>query len=97
MYKVGDIIAYTDFEDDFLCEITDVHKLDFDEDHQTFLNLKVLYKNIQPVDITHGLYLPKDDHVIRTKEEYFEIAKERIYNEQTEPKQMTLFEEESFG
>ena len=28
------------------------------------------------------------------KEEYFEIAKERIYKEQTEPKQMTLFEGE---
>ena len=32
-YEVGDIIAFTDFEDDFLCKITDVHKLDFDEEH----------------------------------------------------------------
>ena len=82
MFKVGDIIAFTDFEDDFLCEITDVHKLDFDEEHQTFISLKVLYKNTQPVDITHGLYLPKDDHVIRTKEEYFEIIQNKIDEQQ---------------
>ncbi|MBQ1799365.1 MAG: site-specific DNA-methyltransferase, partial [Prevotella sp.] len=30
------------------------------------------------------------------KEEYFDIAKERIHKAQTEPKQMTLFEEESY-
>lgn len=30
------------------------------------------------------------------KEEYFEIAKERIHKEQTEPKQMTLFEEKLY-
>ena len=82
MYRVGNIIAYTDFEDDFLCEITDVHKLDFDEEHQTFISLKVLYKNTQPVDITHGLYLPKDDHAIRTKEEYFEIIQNKINEQQ---------------
>lgn len=82
MYKVGDIIAYTDFEDDFLCEITDVHKLDFDKEHQTFLSLKVLYKNTQPVDITHGLYLPKDSYAIRTKEEYFEITQNKIDEQQ---------------
>ena len=82
MYKVGEIIAYTDFEDDFLCRITDVYKLDFDEEHQTFINLRVLYKNTQPVDTTHGLYLPKDDHVIRTKEEYFEIIQNKINEQQ---------------
>ena len=82
MFKVGDIIAYTDFEDDFLCEITDVHKLNFDEEHRTFISLKVLYKNTQPVDITHGLYLPKDNNVIRTKEEYFEIIQNKIDEQQ---------------
>ena len=82
MYKVGDIIAFTDFEDDFLCEINEVYKLDFDKEHQTVIGLNVIYKNTQPVDLKHTIYLPKDDHVIRTKEEYFEIIQNKIDEQQ---------------
>lgn len=77
-YKLGDLIAYTDFEDDFLCKIEDIWKIGFDKENDVAINVKVVYKNNKPVDADHVLFLPKDDHTIRTKEEYFEIMQNKI-------------------
>lgn len=82
MYKVGDIIAFTDFEDDFLCEVIDVQKLDWAEDVNMYLTVEMIYKNLNRVSIKHTILLPRDEHQILTKEEYFEEMQKYINEQQ---------------
>lgn len=82
MYKVGDIIAFTDFEDNFLCEITDVQKLDWAEDVNMYLTVEMIYKNLNRVSIEQTILLPRDEHQILTKEEYFEEMQKYINEQQ---------------
>ena len=82
MYKIGDIIAFTDFEDDFLCEITDVQKLDWTEDVNMYLTVEMIYKNLNRVSLKHTILLPRDEHQILTKEEYFKEMQHEIDKKQ---------------
>jgi hypothetical protein len=82
MYKVGNIIAFTDFEDNFLCEITDVQKLDWAEDVNMYLTVEMIYKNLNKVSLKHTILLPRDDHQLLTKEEYFEEMQHEIDKKQ---------------
>ena len=82
MYKVGDIIAYTDFEDNFLCKITDVQKLDWAEDVDKYLTVEIIYKNLSSTSLKHTILLPRDKHQLLTKEEYFEEMQKYINEQQ---------------
>ena len=82
MFKVGDIIGYTDFTDTFLCKITDVQKLDWAEDVDKYLTVEIIYKNLSSTSLKHTILLPRDDHQILTKEEYFEEMQHEIDKKQ---------------
>lgn len=82
MFKVGDIIGYTDFTDTFLCKITDVQKLDWAEDVDKYLTVEIIYKNLSSISLKHTILLPRDDHQLLTKEEYFEEMQSEINKKQ---------------
>lgn len=82
MFKVGDIIGYTDFTDTFLCKITDVQKLDWAEDVDKYLTVEIIYKNLSSTSLKHTILLPRDEHQILTKEEYFEEMQSEINKKQ---------------
>ena len=82
MYKTGDIIGYTDFTDTCLCKITDVQKLDWAEDIDKYLAVEIIYKNLSSVSLNHTIVLPRGDHQILTKEEYFEEMQKYINEQQ---------------
>lgn len=81
-FKIGDIIGYTDFTDTFLCKIIDVQKLDWAEDVNMYLTIEMIYKNLNKVSIKHTILLPRDDHQLLTKEEYFEEMQKYINEQQ---------------
>ena len=83
MYKIGDIIGYTDFTDTCLCKITDVQKLDWAEDVNSYLSVEMIYINLNRTSRTYTIMLPRDKHQVLTKEEYFEEMQNEI-NEQQE-------------
>lgn len=82
MYKIGDIIGYTDFTDTFLCKITDVQKLDWAEDVDKYLTVELIYRNLSSASLKHTILLPRDDHQLLTKEEYFEEMQKYINEQQ---------------
>jgi len=82
MYKIGDIIGYTDFTDTCLCKITDVQKLDWAEDVDKYLTVEIIYKNLSKTSLRHTILLPRDDHQLLTKEEYFEEMQKYINEQQ---------------
>lgn len=82
MFKVNDIIGFTDYTDNFLCKITDVQKLDWAEDVNMYLTVEIIYKNLNKVSINHTIMLPRDEHQILTKEEYFEEMQKYINEQQ---------------
>ena len=82
MFKVGDIVGYTDFTDTFLCKITDVQKLDWAEDVDKYLTVEIIYKNLSSTSLKHTILLPRDEHQLLTKEEYFEEMQHEIDKKQ---------------
>lgn len=81
-YKIGDIIGFTDYESTCLCKVTDVQKLDWAEDVDSYLNIEIIYKNFSKVSLTHTVMLPRDEHKLLTKEEYFEEMQKYINEQQ---------------
>ena len=82
MFKVGDIIGYTDFTDTCLCKITDVQKLDWAEDVDKYLTVEIVYINLNRTSKSHTIMLPRDEHQVLTKGEYFEEMQKYINEQQ---------------
>lgn len=81
-FKIGDIIGYTDFTDICLCKITDIQKLDWAEDVDKYLTVEIIYKNLSSTSLKHTILLPRGEHQLLTKEEYFEEMQKYINEQQ---------------